>query len=636
MSTETTEKKNTGRINVQTENIFPIIKKFLYSDHEIFLRELVSNAVDAGQKLKALASMGKVEGELGDLRVEVVLDEAAKTITIKDNGLGMSEEEVEKYINQIAFSGAEEFVSLYKDKIKDNSIIGHFGLGFYSAFMVAKNVEIISKSYQKDKPAIHWECDGSPDYTLTPYERTERGTDIILHLADDSLEFNDKNRLSGILTKYCKFLPVEIKFGTKEKTQYAERDKDGNKIGEDTTEAIDNIINNPNPAWVKKPSDLTEDNYNDFYRELYPMSFEQPLFNIHLNVDYPFNLTGVLYFPVIKPDVQVQKNKIQLYCNQVFVTDSVEGIVPEFLTLLHGVIDSPDIPLNVSRSYLQSDSNVKKISSHITKKVADKLEELFKADRADFEKKWDDIKIFIEYGMLSDEKFYDRAVKFYLLKDTDGKYYTLEEYKELAKTLQTDKDNKVVWLYANDKVEQYSYINKATAKGYNVLIMDGPFSSHLVGQLEQKIECITLARVDADTLDKLIQKEEAPASSLSAEQEEKVKALFEAQVEKPRFSVSIESLSPTDHPVVITEPEFMRRMKDMQRLQGGGFGGMFPDTYQLVVNANHPSVGALLTAEETTAKDKVKQLIDLSLLAKNLLKGEALEQFINRSVGLLN
>lgn len=636
MSTETTEKKSTGRINVQTENIFPIIKKFLYSDHEIFLRELVSNAVDAGQKLKALASMGKVEGELGDLRVEVVLDEAAKTITIKDNGLGMSEEEVEKYINQIAFSGAEEFVSLYKDKIKDNSIIGHFGLGFYSAFMVAKNVEIISKSYQKDKPAIHWECDGSPDYTLTPHERTERGTDIILHLADDSLEFNDKNRLSGILTKYCKFLPVEIKFGTKEKTHYAERDKDGNKIGEDTTETIDNIINNPNPAWVKKPSELTEDNYNDFYRELYPMSFEQPLFNIHLNVDYPFNLTGVLYFPVIKPDVQVQKNKIQLYCNQVFVTDSVEGIVPEFLTLLHGVIDSPDIPLNVSRSYLQSDSNVKKISSHITKKVADKLEELFKADRADFEKKWDDIKIFIEYGMLSDEKFYDRAAKFYLLKDTDGKYYTLEEYKELAKTLQTDKDNKVVWLYANDKVEQYSYINKATAKGYNVLIMDGPFSSHLVGQLEQKVEGITLARVDADTLDKLIQKEEAPASSLSAEQEEKVKALFEAQVEKPRFSVSIESLSPTDHPVVITEPEFMRRMKDMQRLQGGGFGGMFPDTYQLVVNANHPSVAALLAAEETAAKDKVKQLIDLSLLAKNLLKGEALEQFINRSVGLLN
>jgi molecular chaperone HtpG len=636
MSSETKTTKSSGRINVQTENIFPIIKKFLYSDHEIFLRELVSNAVDAGQKLKALSSMGKVEGELGHLRVEVVLDEAAKTITIKDNGIGMSAEEVEKYINQIAFSGAEEFVSLYKDKIKDNSIIGHFGLGFYSAFMVAKNVEIISKSYQKDKPAIHWECDGSPDYTLTPHERTERGTDIILHLADDSLEFSDTNRLNGILTKYCKFLPVEIKFGTTEKTNYAERDKDGNKIGEDTTTTIDNIINNPNPAWVKKPSELTEDNYNDFYRELYPMSFEQPLFNIHLNVDYPFNLTGVLYFPAIKPDVQVQKNKIQLYCNQVFVTDSVEGIVPEFLTLLHGVIDSPDIPLNVSRSYLQSDSNVKKISSHITKKVADKLEELFKADRADFEKKWDDIKIFIEYGMLSDEKFYDRAAKFYLLKDTDSKYYTLEEYKEFAKTLQTNKDSKVIWLYANDSVEQYSYINKAAAKGYNVLLIDGPFSSHLVGQLEQKMEDVSLSRVDADTLDKLIQKEEAPASLLTKEQEEKVKGLFEAQVEKPRFSVSIESLSPTDNPVVITEPEFMRRMKDMQRLQGGGLGGMFPDTYQLVVNANHPSVSALLGAEEDAAKDKVKQLIDLSLLAKNLLKGEALEQFISRSVSLMN
>lgn len=636
MSSETKTTKSSGRINVQTENIFPIIKKFLYSDHEIFLRELVSNAVDAGQKLKALSSMGKVEGELGHLRVEVVLDEAAKTITIKDNGIGMSAEEVEKYINQIAFSGAEEFVSLYKDKIKDNSIIGHFGLGFYSAFMVAKNVEIVSKSYQKDKPAIHWECDGSPDYTLTPHERTERGTDIILHLADDSLEFNDKSRLNGILTKYCKFLPVEIKFGTTEKTNYAERDKDGNKIGEDTTTTIDNIINNPNPAWVKKPSELTEDNYNDFYRELYPMSFEQPLFNIHLNVDYPFNLTGVLYFPAIKPDVQVQKNKIQLYCNQVFVTDSVEGIVPEFLTLLHGVIDSPDIPLNVSRSYLQSDSNVKKISSHITKKVADKLEELFKADRADFEKKWDDIKIFIEYGMLSDEKFYDRAAKFYLLKDTDSKYYTLEEYKEFAKTLQTNKDSKVIWLYANDSVEQYSYINKAAAKGYNVLLIDGPFSSHLVGQLEQKMEDVSLSRVDADTLDKLIQKEEAPASLLTKEQEEKVKGLFEAQVEKPRFSVSIESLSPTDNPVVITEPEFMRRMKDMQRLQGGGLGGMFPDTYQLVVNANHPSVSALLGAEEDAAKDKVKQLIDLSLLAKNLLKGEALEQFISRSVSLMN
>lgn len=597
-----------GKINVQTENIFPIIKKFLYSDHEIFLRELVSNAVDACQKIKTLSSIGEFKGEAGELRVEVTLNKEAKTITIKDNGIGMTSEEVEKYINQIAFSGAEEFVNKYKDKGEANSIIGHFGLGFYSSFMVSKKVDILTKSF-KDASAVKWECDGSPDYTLTQIEKTERGTEIVLHVAEDSEEFLEESRLKTILTKYCKFLPVEIKFG-------------------------EEVINNPKPAWTKKPLDLKEEDYKSFYKELYPFS-EDPLFNIHLNVDYPFNLTGILYFPRLKNNFEIQKNKIQLYCNQVFVTDSVEGIVPEFLTMLNGVIDSPDIPLNVSRSYLQSDSNVKKISSHITKKVADKLEELFKNNREEFEAKWDDIKMFIEFGILSDEKFFDRAKKFSLLKNTDGKYFSFEEYSEKIKAVQTDKDNRLVFLYSSNVEDQHSFIESAKEKGYDVLLADGPLGSHLVGKLEQHFENSSFVRVDADIIDNLIKKEEKQSSKLTEEEQNTLKPIVESQVAKEKFTVVFESLSEKDSPMLITQPEFIRRMKDMQQM-GGGMFGAFPEMYNLVVNTNHPLISKILVEKDDDKKSKLaKQAADLALLSQNMLKGEALTQFVKRSVELI-
>lgn len=638
MATDTADKTQKGTINVSTENIFPIIKKFLYSDHEIFLRELVANATDATQKLKTLSGIDKFKGDLGELAIEIELDEKAGTLTIKDNGIGMTAEEVNKYINDIAFSGAEEFVNKYKDKAE--AIIGHFGLGFYSSFMVAKKVEIITKSYMKSKKAAHWTCDGSPNYTLTEHARKERGTEIILHIADDSKEFLEQARVQGILDKYCKFLPVTIKFGEKTRTEYAKRDDKGEKIGEDVEIVEDNIINNTNPAWTKQPSELSEDEYKSFYRELYPSTFEEPLFNIHLNVDYPFNLTGILYFPKIKENIQVQKDKIQLYSNQVFITDNVENIVPEFLTLLHGVIDSPDIPLNVSRSYLQSDHNVKKISNHISKKVSDKLNDLFKADRADFEAKWDDIKIFIQYGMLSDDKFYERAAKFWLFKNTEGKYFTIEEYKEHITAGQTDKDSKLVYLYTNDAVAQHAYIDIAIEKGYDVLQMDSPLDSHFVNQLEQKFENSTFARVDADIIDRLINKDEEVPSKLSDEEKEKLKPIFEAQVNseesKTNFTVQFENLSETEMPVSITQPEFMRRMADMQKMSGQpgmGMGGF--EMYNLVVNANHPKVGEILRSKGDNKEKKAKQLCDLALLSQGLLKGKDLSAFLKRSVDMI-
>jgi len=629
----------TGTINVSTENIFPIIKKFLYSDHEIFLRELVANATDATQKMKTLSGLGETTDELGDLTIEIVLDEKAGTLTIKDRGVGMTADEVNKYINDIAFSGAEEFVNKYKDKAE--AIIGHFGLGFYSSFMVSKQVEIISKSHVAGTEAAHWTCDGSPNYILDAHKRTERGTDIILHIAEDSTEFLDKNRIQSILDKYCKFLPVSIKFGTKTHTDYAKRDDKGEKIGEDVEITEDNIVNNPTPAWTKNPADLTTEQYNEFYRELYPMNYEEPLFHIHLNVDYPFNLTGILYFPKIKDNISVQKDKIQLYSNQVFVTDSVEGIVPEFLTLLHGVLDSPDIPLNVSRSYLQSDSNVKKISSHISKKVTDKLADLFKEDRADFEKKWDDIKIFIQYGMLSDEKFQERATKFWLFKSTNGTYSTIEEYKDKIAAVQTDKDGKLVHLYTTNAETQHTYIENATSRGYDVLLMESPFDAHFVNQLEQKLENTTFARVDADTIDKLIKKDEEAPSKLSDAEKEKLKPVFEAEVNpeggRGKFSVTFENLSEKDMPVVITQPEFMRRMNDMQKLSGQGMMGMGGfEFFNLVVNANHPKVSELLAETDTEKqKNRTKQLTDIALLGQGMLKGKALTDFLKRSVELV-
>lgn len=633
-ATETTTTA-TGRINVQTENIFPIIKKFLYSDHEIFLRELVSNAVDATQKLRALSRMDKVDGDLGDLTIEVVVDKDAKTITIKDKGLGLSHEEVEKYITQIAFSGAEEWVKKYKDKA--GQMIGHFGLGFYSAFMVASKVEIISKSYQKSKKAVHWSCDGSPEYTLVAHDRKERGTDIVLHIADDSTEFLENSRIEGILKKYCRFLPVSIKFGTRTETDWAERDDEGNKKGEDVKREVDNLINNPEPAWTKAPSALTDEDYLSFYRELYPMTFDEPLFHIHLNVDYPFNLTGILYFPKLKNNLQVQKDKIQLYCNQVFVTDSVEGIVPDFLTLLHGVIDSPDIPLNVSRSYLQSDSNVKKISSHITKKVADKLEEIFKNDRADLEKKWDDIKVFIQYGMLSDDKFYERATKFFLFKNVDGQYFTLEEYRDKVKDTQTDKDGRTVYLYTTDHEQQHTYLDNARSKGYDVLVMDSPLDAHFVNMLEPKLEKTGFSRVDADTMDRLIKKEDEAASKLSDAEKDRIKPLFEENLEKGRFTVTFSGMGEGQMPVLITQSEFMRRMNDMQKLSGQpSFMGGGLEFYNMVLNTDHPKVHGLLNeADEDLLKRTARQLIDIALLSQGLLKGEALTAFLKRSVEVL-
>lgn len=602
----------TGKINVQTENIFPIIKKFLYSDHEIFLRELVSNAVDATQKLKALSSLGEAKGDLGELDVTVVLDKEAKTLTIKDKGIGMTKEEVEKYITQIAFSGAEEFVNKYKDKASEaNAIIGHFGLGFYSAFMVAERVEIITKSF-KDAPAVRWECDGSPEYQIEEYDRTERGTDIILHIASDSEEFLENERIDTLLNKYCKFLPVAIKYEDKQ-------------------------LNNTNPAWTRKPAELTDEDYKSFYSELYPYA-DEPLFHIHLNVDFPFNLTGILYFPKVKNNFEVQKNKIQLYSNQVYVTDSVEGIVPDFLTLLHGVLDSPDIPLNVSRSYLQSDQNVKKISSHITKKVADKLDELFRNNREDFEQKWDDIKLFIVYGLLSDDKFYEKAIKFNLLKSTDDKYFTVEEYIEKIKATQTDKEGNTIALYCSNTNEQHPFIEAAKAKGYDVLLMDTPLDSHLVSRLEQSNEKLKFTRVDADTIDKLINKEEAQPSKLSDEEQTSLKPIFEGQVETGKFTVTFESLSETDQPVIITRPEFMRRMKDMS-VAGGGANmfGLMPEMYNLVVNANHPLTSKILVEANADKQSQLaKQACDLALLSQGLLKGEDLTKFIKRSVDLID
>lgn len=602
----------TGKINVQTENIFPIIKKFLYSDHEIFLRELVSNAVDATQKLKTLASVGEFKGELGNTDIEITINAEQGTLHIKDRGIGLTAAEVEKYINQIAFSGAEEFVNKYKDKA-DANIIGHFGLGFYSAFMVASKVELISKSYQdgEDAGAVKWECDGSPEFTLTPYDKTERGTEIILHIAEDSKEFLEAARIENLLKKYCKFLPVAIRFNDKQ-------------------------INNTEPAWTKKPAELKDEDYKTFYEELYPYS-DEPLFHIHLNVDYPFNLTGILYFPKLKKNVEVQKNKIQLYCNQVFVTDSVEGIVPDFLTLLHGVIDSPDIPLNVSRSYLQSDANVKKISSHITKKVADKLEELFKNNREDFEKKWDDIKVFIQYGMLSEEKFNERALKFNLFKNTEGKFFTSEEYKAHTESLQKDKDGNLIWLYASDAEAQYAFISQAKDRGYDVLLLDSPLDPHMANLLEGKLEQTRFVRVDADTIDKLIAKDEPQISKLSDEQKEQLKPVIEAQIKKPGFTVMFENMSEKDQPMVITRPEFLRRMKEMSALGGGMMMGDFPESCNLVVNANHPLINKIAeTSDEAKRESLVKQGVDLALLAQGMLKGEELNSFIKRSVDLID
>jgi len=678
-----------GKIGVSTENIFPIIKKFLYSDHEIFLRELLSNAVDATQKLKTLANIGDFKGELKDLTIRVNVDKDKKTITVSDQGIGMTADEINRYINEIALSSATDFLEKYKEQA--NAIIGHFGLGFYSSFMVSKKVEIITKSYKEDTEAVKWTCSGTPDYSIEKSERKERGTDVILHIDKDSKEFLEEDKINSLLKKYCRFLPVEIAFG-KEKEW-----KDGKEVELDK----DRIINDTNPLWTRTPADVKEEDYKKFYRELYPMA-DDPLFNIHLNVDYPFNLTGILYFPKIKNNIEIQKNKIQLYCNQVYVTDSVEGIVPEFLTLLHGVIDSPDIPLNVSRSYLQSDSNVKKISSHITKKVADRLQEIFKNDRVQYEKKWDDLKLFIEYGMITEEKFYDKAQKFALLKNTEGNYFTFDEYEKLIKENQTDKNKTLIYLYTTDKEEQFSYIEAARSKGYDVLVMDGQLDTHFINHIEQKFKDARFSRVDADVVDKLIQKEEEKESKLTPEQKSDLTAIFKSQISsKANYNITFEDLSETDTPVMITQSEFMRRMKDMSAMGGDmGFYGQMPDSYNLTVNSNHPLIGRILEDEEKkigekvkaarekiqpieenksklekdnekkkeeeisqeekdriadlnkkidelnkkkdkilsdyAAKNKlVKQLVDLALLSNNMLKGEDLNKFVKRSIDLI-
>ena len=631
--------KKRGNINVQTENIFPIIKQFLYSDNEIFLRELVSNAVDATQKMKTLKNIGELKADLNKLRVEVILDKEAKTLTIRDNGIGMTADEVDKYINQIAFSGAEEFVNKYKDADKKNSIIGHFGLGFYSAFMVAKEVEIISKSQKPNSLPVRWVCDGSPNFTMDEAKKKTKGTDVILHISDDSVEFLEETRISQILNKYCKFLPVEIKFGTKtEKIDdpKGKKDDDGNIIKID--KVSDNIINNTKPAWTKTPSNLKENHYKEFYRELYPMEFSEPLFHIHLNVDFPFNLTGILYFPKLKNNLEVQKNKINLYSNQVFITDNVENIVPEFLTLLHGVIDSPDIPLNVSRSYLQADGNVKKISSHITKKVADKLAQMFKKDRKDFEDKWDDVKVFIEYGMLTEQKFFDKANDFALYKNTENNYYTFSEFFDKVKEPQKNKEGKTIVLYTNDKKEQHSFVKTATDKGYEVLELGGPLVSHLISKLESTNTDVQFSRVDADIIDKLIEKEDSNVSKLSEKEQEKLQKMIEEQLDKEKFTVQIQNMSVSDSPIVITQSEFMRRMKEQQQLSGGGmqmFGAM-PESYNLAVNSNHDLINKILS-EKTKKKrvDLIKQVLDLALLSQGMLKGEDLTGFISRSVSLI-
>lgn len=632
-----------GNINVSVENIFPLIKKFLYSDHEIFLRELISNATDATTKLKHLISIGEAQTELGDAKIEIKIDGDAKTLTIKDNGLGMTAEEVEKYINQIAFSGAEEFLEKYKDDKNETGVIGHFGLGFYSAFMVADKVEIITKSY-KDEPAAHWACDGSPEYTLEAHDKTDRGTEIVLHIAEDSTEFLEEGKIRGLLTKYNRFNQVPIKFGTK---QINDPDHEPQMIkGEDGKETkephrqieVDDIINNTNPAWTKKPADLEDEDYKNFYRELYPMQFEESLFHIHLNVDYPFNLTGILFFPKLTQNLDMQKDRIQLYQNQVFVTDNVEGIVPDFLQMLKGVIDSPDIPLNVSRSYLQADGAVKKISGYITKKVADKLNSLFKNNREDFEKKWNDIKVIIEYGMLSEEKFFDKAKKFALYPTVDETYFTYDELIEKTKDSQTDKDDNHILLYAANKEAQHGYIEAAKAKGYEVLLLDSPIISHLMQKLETSGEKVRFARVDADHIDNLIKKDDTTISKLSDEEKEKLKPMIEAAVPAETYTVQLEAMDSHASPFMITVPEFMRRMKEMQATGGGGMFGMsnMPDMYNLVVNTNHELVSEILnTKTEKKQQRLIKQAFDLAKLSQNLLHGEDLTNFIKRSYELI-
>ena len=623
-----------GTISIHTENIFPIIKKFLYSDHEIFLRELVSNAVDATQKLKRLTSMGEFKGEEGDLTIHVSFDKEKKTITVKDRGIGMTAEEVKKYINQIAFSGATEFVEKFKDKDDIQDIIGKFGLGFYSAFMVADKVELRTRSYKDDAKPAKWVCDGTTEFEITADEKDDRGTEVILHLAEDSEEFLDEFRLKGILDKYCRFLPVPIQFGTTEEQVEDGKDDDGNPKYKTVTSP--RIINDTDPLWTKSPSDLTDEDYLEFYRQLYPMS-EEPLFWIHLNVDYPFNLTGILYFPKVKNDFEIQKNKIQLYSRQVFITDEVKDVVPEFLMLLHGVIDSPDIPLNVSRSYLQSDSNVKKINAHITKKVADKLGELFKKDREAFESKWDDIGLFVKYGMISEDKFYDKSKDFALLKNTANEYFTLNEYRDKVAPLQTDKDEQVVYLYTTDSGKQDAYIQNALNRDFDVLLMDTVIDHHFVNFLEQKLEKTQLKRVDADTMDKLIDKDENLESVLTDDEKEKVKSIFDDAVNNEQMNIKVESLSPEDLPVTITMNEFMRRMKDMARNGGGGYAmmGNMPDQFELTVNGNHPLIGKILRSKKAEKKKQLaKQAYDLAMLSQNMLSGNDLTQFIRRSVEL--
>jgi len=632
----------TGKINVQTENIFPIIKKFLYSDHEIFLRELISNAVDATQKLKTLASVGTYKDELGDLTIRVEVDKKAGTITVRDRGIGMTAEEVDKYINQIAFSSAEEFVKKFKTKseAERNAIIGHFGLGFYSSFMVADKVEIWTKTYKKggQTKAVKWVCDGSPDYTMEETDRKERGTDVVIYIDKENKDFLEESRILEILRKYSRFLPVPIEFGKEKTWEKVEGEKDEHGHDKEVMVEKPRIINNTDPLWKKKPAECAEEDYKKFYRELYPMNFDEPLFQIHLNVDYPFNLTGILYFPKVKRNVEIQKDKIQLYCNQVFVTDSVEGIVPEFLTLLHGVIDSPDIPLNVSRSYLQSDSNVKKISGYIMKKVSEKLEDLFKKDRPAFESKWDDIRVFIEYGMISEEKFYDKATSFSLLKNTEGKYFTLDEYKQHTEPSQKDKDNKVIYLYTSNKEEQHSFVQAARERGYDVLVMDGILDNHFINTLEHKLTDIMFRRVDSDTIDKLIKKEEDNLSKLDDEKKDKLKGIIEKHIDKEKFTIVLENLSETEVPFLVLQPEFMRRMKDMSALGGGYMGlGSMPEFYNLVVNTNHPVMQTILDQKEEADQEKlVRQLYDLALIAQNLLKGENLTAFVKRSIQMIH
>ena len=623
-----------GTINVSVENIFPLIKKFLYSDHEIFLRELISNATDATLKLKHLTSVGEAKVEYGNPQIEVKIDKEGKKLHIIDQGIGMTADEVEKYINEVAFSGAEEFLDKYKDAAKDTGIIGHFGLGFYSAFMVADKVEIITKSY-KDEPAAHWTCDGSPEFSLEKHDKKERGTEIILHIAEDEKEFLEDARISELLMKYNKFMPIPIKFGTK--TETLPKPEGAKEDDPAPTKEVDNIINNPEPAWTKQPTDLKDEDYKDFYRELYPMQFEEPLFNIHLNVDYPFNLTGILYFPKMTADLNIQKDRIQLYQNQVFVTDNVEGIVPEFLTMLRGVIDSPDIPLNVSRSYLQADGNVKKISSYITRKVADKLKSLFNSNREDFEKKWDDIKIVIEYGMLSEEKFFEKADAFALYPTVDGKYYTYDELYNAIKANQTDKDDKLVILYASDKDAQHSYIEAAKAKGYEVLLLDSPIISHLMQKLETTKEKISFARVDADHIDNLIKKDDTKISKLSDEEKKNLDELLKEVIPSEKFSVQLETMDSDAAPFIITQPEFMRRMKEMQATGGGMFGmGNMPEMYNLVVNTNHELVSEILNTKTRKKQERlINQSLDLARLSQGLLKGEELTNFIKRSYSMI-